>query len=339
MIIAVLTAANSSCTPRSFPPSALVSIHSTSTSGQSFPISGLESFTLPTQIHILDSSDRLLMGYKRLWTKRSSYVNPPVSGTVRSDDNGNLYIAILSSRPGLALHPVASSLAVESLKVPHDWCRIPHRVFPSLPQGEPTTTPPAFAPLSSSAASGLDRFLAPYKATRWRNFKNALATLKADLSPPVISCQWISSGNAVTSLVFGAKIKTETLVLPYRTRYRLPEAKEDLEGQHDGGNYFGNLYNLCRSTVADLLSSAVEEGAARDAFAIRADLNAQLTPEAITNQIAFFKDNRATRSPDIEIASTADFLVSNLCRLDLQGSELNFGWENSFNYRYLSRWR
>ncbi len=164
--------------------------------------------------------------------------------------------------------------------------------------------------------------------------------LKNDFSP----CdQWISSGDALAALLSGvitrarenAKVarlqgrsslesQTEKIAMAADGRERSPQ------GNMVGGRYFGNFNTLWSATVSrsDLLSLTCQS-ASRVALGIRNALNLQLSPEAIAYKISFFEDPQNTKPPGC-IVWSADIILTNWCRFDLQGPKLDFGWGKPF---------
>ena len=93
------------------------------------------------------------------------------------------------------------------------------------------------------------------------------------------------------------------------------------------GRYFGNFNLLPSATVShsDLIS-LTSESASRVALEIRNAINIQLSPEAIADKISFFEAPQNTGL----ISWSADVVMTNWCRFDLQGPKLDFGWGKPF---------
>jgi hypothetical protein len=190
--------------------------------------------------------------------------------------------------------------------------------------------------------------LATSEVTRWKFTKSALERLKNDFSPPASSKGhesdlWISSGDALAALLGGVitrarenanvarlqgrsslESQIETFAMAADGRDRAPQ------GNMSDGRYFGNFNPLFNATVSrsDLLSLTCES-ASRVALAVRNAVNLQLSPEAIAHKISFMEAPQNTKPPG-RIVWTADVIMTNWCRFDLQGPKLDFGWGKPF---------
>jgi len=190
--------------------------------------------------------------------------------------------------------------------------------------------------------------LAPSEVTRWKFTKSALERLKNDFSPSASSKGhesdlWISSGDALAALLGGVitrarenanvarlqgrsslESQIETFAMAADGRDRAPQ------GNMSDGRYFGNFNPLFNAAVSrsDLLSLTCES-ASRVALAVRNAVNLQLSPEAIAHKISFMEAPQNTKTPG-RIVWTADVIMTNWCRFDLQGPKLDFGWEKPF---------
>ena len=201
----------------------------------------------------------------------------------------------------------------------------------------------------SAPSSGPSPFLlAPSEVTRWKFTKSALDRLKNDLSPSSSSTghesdMWISSGDALAALLGGVitrarekanvarlqgrsslESQIETFAMAADGRDRAPQ------GNMSDGRYFGNFNLLFNATISrsDLLSLTCES-ASRVALAVRNALNLQLSPEAIAHKISFMEAPENAEPPG-RIDWTADVIMTNWCRFDLQGPKLDFGWGKPF---------
>lgn len=198
----------------------------------------------------------------------------------------------------------------------------------------PATGPPPF-------------LLAPSEISRWKFTKDSMRRLKKDLSPSGSSGghrsdTWISSGDALAALVCGVitRARKSANVARLEGRSSFESQTEVIAMAADGrdrspqGNmskqYFGNFNTLWAATTSrsDLLSPTCES-AARVALAIRSNLSTQLSPEAIANKISFFEAPQYNIPPG-RIAWSADIILTNWCRFDLQGPKLDFGWGKPF---------
>jgi hypothetical protein len=163
--------------------------------------------------------------------------------------------------------------------------------------------------------------------------------LKSDFSPPAELNSWISSGDALASLVSGTITRAreganvsrldgrstpesgvESIAMAADGRERAPK------GDMSGGHYLGNFNNLWSLIVsrADLLSPTLE-AAGRVALAIRSNLEIQLSAESVAKRVAFF-DDPAVSNPPGRVGWSADIILTNWSRFDLKGPKLAFGW-------------
>ncbi|UJR34450.1 hypothetical protein I4U23_021857 [Adineta vaga] len=243
---------------------------------------------------------------------------------------------------------------IDFTKIPDDWSRNPGRFFPGLivelSSPTPPPPPPPFMVLPVPTTGPSSYLLAPSDITRWKFTKSAMERLKNDFSPSDASSSkehksdlWISSGDALAALLCGvitrarenAKVarlegrsslesQTEEIAMAANGRDRAPQ------GNMSNGQYFGNFNTLWSATISrsDLLSLTCES-ASRVALGIRNSLNLQLSPEAIARKIAFFEDPQNIKPPG-RIAWSADIILTNWCRFDLQGPKLDFGWGKPF---------
>ncbi|KAF9965920.1 hypothetical protein BGZ70_003798 [Mortierella alpina] len=243
---------------------------------------------------------------------------------------------------------IARGETIDFATIPDDWSRNPGRFFPKVePAAKTLPPPPPFTVLPAPASGPPASLMQPSVITRWKFSQSSLRHLKADISPIVPtehpSGLWISSGDALASLLCGAITRArndgnvprvegrtsadspyENLVMAADGRGRAPE------GNMANGRYYGNFNPLWNATVSrsDLLSLSCE-AASRVAVAIRSALNLQLSPEAIARKISFFEDP-LNNQPSGRIVWTADIILTNWCRFDLQGPKLDFGWGKPF---------
>jgi hypothetical protein len=199
-------------------------------------------------------------------------------------------------------------------------------VPPSPPPGyavlpNPPTEPPAFA------ASAI---------TYWKFTKEDVEKLKNEFSPTNSCSQWISSGDALASLCWGAISRArkdggippgptsdpqhERLAMAADGRERAP--RRDMVGA-----YHGN-FNLLISVVVprdDVLSPTPEAGA-QVALGIREAIGEQLHPRAVAHKIAFYEAAENAQ----RIMWFADVIMTNWCKFDLAGPNMDFGWGQPF---------
>ncbi|KAI9259594.1 transferase [Phascolomyces articulosus] len=229
---------------------------------------------------------------------------------------------------------------IDFTKIPNDWSRTPYQYFERLDR-EPTAPPP-FTVLPTPATGPYAYLTAPSEVTRWKFSKDTMKRLKAELSPSG-NGEWISSGDALASIIAGAvtrardqgnverlegrstlESQTERIAMAADGRERAPR------GNMTDGHYFGNFNNLWSvdASRADLLS-ATPEAASRIALAIRKELNIQLSSEGVSNRIAFFENPKIAKPPG-RIVWSADVILTNWCRNDLEGTEFDMGWGKPF---------
>ncbi|CAF2238898.1 unnamed protein product [Rotaria magnacalcarata] len=244
---------------------------------------------------------------------------------------------------------LARAETIDFTKIPEDWSHTPGRFFSGLIQKSTVPTPPPGFMVVPAPSPGPPPFLlAPSEVTRWKLTRSALERLKNDLSPSVSSKEhepdlWISTGDALAAL-FGGVItrarenanvarlqgrsslesQIETFAMAADGRDRAPQ------GNMSDGRYFGNFNPLFNAAVSrsDLLSLTCES-ASRVALVVRNAVNVQLSPEAIAHKISFMEVSQNTKPPGC-IDWTADVIMTNWCRFDLQGPKLDFGWGKPF---------
>ncbi|KAF9559260.1 hypothetical protein EC968_006654 [Mortierella alpina] len=244
---------------------------------------------------------------------------------------------------------IARGESIDFTRIPDDWSRNPGRFFPKV---EPAAQallppPPPFTVLPAPATGPPAILMQPSVISRWTFTKSSMERLKADFSPAAAlddrSGLWISSGDALTSLVCGvitrarengnvprvegrstAESPYESIAMAADGRTRAPK------GNMANGRYYGNFNPLYSTSVSrsDLLSLSCE-AASRVALAVRAALNQQLSPEALAHRISFFEDPQNTK-PSGRIVWSADIILTNWCQSDLQGPKLDFGWGKPF---------
>ena len=235
---------------------------------------------------------------------------------------------------------------IDFSRIPNDWSRTPARFFDRLDHDERIVPPPPFTVLPTSPTGPYAYLLASSKVTRWKFTKDDMTKLKTDFSSSLSNENngaWISSGDALSSLISGAIMRARN-----QGNVERMEGRSSLESQQEriamaadgrerapkknmaGGHYFGNFNNLWSVDIsrADLLSPTAEAGG-RIALAIRNGLNVQLSSQAVSNRIVFFEDPKATQPPG-RIVWSADIILTNWCRNDLQGAEFNLGWGKPF---------
>ncbi|KAF9952170.1 hypothetical protein BGZ65_005460 [Modicella reniformis] len=219
--------------------------------------------------------------------------------------------------------------------------------FQMIESTVPKPPPPPFMVLPAPATGPPSFLLAPSEISTWKFTKNSMERLRSDFWPSASSKEhksdlWISSGDALAALLCGvitrarenanvarlqerssSESQTENIMMAADGRERAPQGNMS-------GQYFGNFNTILSATVSrsDLLSLTCES-ASRVALAIRTALKLQLSPEAIADKISFFEDPQNTKPPG-RIAWSADLILTNWCRFDLQGPKLDFGWGKPF---------
>jgi hypothetical protein len=238
---------------------------------------------------------------------------------------------------------IARGEPIDISKIPDDWSRNPSRFFSGLISESTVPPPPIPFELLETPATGVPEYLMqPSKITNWKISSNSLEQLKNDFSPSASGDGWISSGDALATLLCGAvtRARHNANVPRLVGRSTLESDTEKVAMAADGreraprgdmaGKYYGNFNNLPGVIMSrsDLLS-LTNESAARIAVAIRKGLNDQLSPESIAKRIAFFEAPE-TNTPPGRILFTADVILTNWCRFDLQSPKLGFGWGKPF---------
>ncbi|KAK7033659.1 hypothetical protein VNI00_012659 [Paramarasmius palmivorus] len=238
---------------------------------------------------------------------------------------------------------IARGEPIDYSRIPSDWTHTPARFFDGLrDRSSPPQAPPAFSLVDTRPTSPPAAYLAPSGVMNWKFSKDAVERLKRDFSPTSTSSKdWISSGDALAALFWSSITRaresaniprlegrspldahTELLVCAADGRERAPN------GSMANGQYFGNFNPLFGTYASrdDLLSPENAPGS-RVALAVRQALNAQLSPEALAEKIAFFE---AVPPESGRIVWTADVILTNWSRNDLGGPKLDFGWGQAF---------
>lgn len=220
-----------------------------------------------------------------------------------------------------------------------NWTRDPIRFFAGVDADLANPpTPPGFMIVPPADADAPSYITQPAAVTRWTISKASMERLKTDFLPST-SDSWISSGDAISTLLWGVltrarhsagigrtaigrsseESQTETLIAAADGRDRAPD------GNMMNGQYFGNFNPLYATTVArsDLLSLE-SEAASRVALAIRNALKAQLVPSKLAEKIQFL-ENAQNRKPPARVGFAADVIMTNWSRNDLQGPKMDFG--------------
>ncbi|KAG0288049.1 hypothetical protein BGZ96_008105 [Linnemannia gamsii] len=231
---------------------------------------------------------------------------------------------------------------VDFTRIPDDWERTPGRFFSELIrqfEGVSLSAPPPFVLFDTPQLGPSAYLLAPSAVTNWKFTKSSLEQLKQDLSPPSGSGRWISSGDALSSLVSGAvtRAREDRKIARLEGRSSEESAVESIamaadgrdrapRGDMAGGRYLGNFNNLWGLIVsrADLLSPTAES-AGRVALAIRTNLEIQLSSDSVAKRVAFF-DKPEIKNPPGLVGWASDVVLTNWCRFDLKGPKLRFGW-------------
>ncbi|GAM17832.1 hypothetical protein SAMD00019534_010070 [Acytostelium subglobosum LB1] len=221
--------------------------------------------------------------------------------------------------------------------IPDDWSRTPGRFFPGAKM---SSLPPApFTPLSQQAPPPAC-LMVPSVISWWRINKRSMEMLKEDFTPnTTTNGQWISSGDALATVIIGAFTRARHLgnVPRLGGRSSVDSQIEKVAMAADGrerapngamanGKYFGNFNNLWSVDIAreDLLDASSAAGS-RVALSIRKNLQLALTPQAIADRIAFFESH----TPSL-IGWSADVILTNWCRFDLRGPLMDMGWGRPF---------
>ncbi|EPB92015.1 hypothetical protein HMPREF1544_01078 [Mucor circinelloides 1006PhL] len=227
--------------------------------------------------------------------------------------------------------------------IPDDWTHTPGRFFQGLTRPSAPQAPLPFHLLDTPALGPPAYLLVPSVVTFWKFTSHDLRQLKKDLLP-LDPTAWISSGDALASLVCGVitRARQQAAVPRLEGRSHEQEPHEQVVMAADGrdrapkrdmtgGHYFGNFNPLWNATISrsDLLE-ATPASASRVALAIRTALNKELSPESIGYKISFFEDPNNNQPPG-RIAWSADMILTNWCKNDLKGPKLDFGWGKPFH--------
>jgi hypothetical protein len=247
---------------------------------------------------------------------------------------------------------VARGEQVDLQNIPQDWSHTPGRFFTEhctpleasllAPHGYKVLPyPPTDLPIFS-----------PAEAQSWKITGSGLAELKNDFTAEVCKSEtsavpiWISSGDALTALLWGVITRArESAKVPHMHgfgRSSEESGTETIGTAADGrerspnenmvrGRYFGNFNLLFFTTVprSDLLSTDVKS-ASHVALALRTSLNKQLSYKAIADRIQFMEAPENGK-PHGRIVWSADVVFTNWCHFDLQGDDMDFGWGKPFD--------
>lgn len=242
---------------------------------------------------------------------------------------------------------IARGGTVDLESIPHDWSRTPARFFSSSSSSPLLSSPPPIPegytvvePSPSTSSSSDDSFSLPETEVQtWRITASDLTRLKTDFTRVLAteeSNTWISSGDALTALLWGVNTRARQTANIHRVHCSqqpdtemIAMAADGRERSPDkcmtGGHYFGNFNVLFMTTVpsADLLSMDTVAGA-RVALAIRKSIDRQLSTDAIAERIRFME------APEYagRIRWGGDLVLTNWCRFDLC---LDFGWGRPFD--------
>ncbi|KAL9538265.1 hypothetical protein MBANPS3_011064 [Mucor bainieri] len=232
--------------------------------------------------------------------------------------------------------------------IPDDWAHTPGRFFRGLTPASAPKAPSPFFLLDKPALGPPAYLLVPSAVTFWTLTRQDMTRLKKDFSPPsdptTTETAWISSGDALASLLCGAITRAREQASVPRV-----EGRSSKEAPHEqvamaadgrdrapnndmaGGHYFGNFNPLWNATISrsDLLD-ATPASASRVALAVRTALTKELSPEAIGYKMSFLEDP-ANKQPPGRISWSADLILTNWCKNDIKGPKLDFGWGKAFH--------
>lgn len=231
---------------------------------------------------------------------------------------------------------------IDFSKMPTSWLRTPMKYFDGLhTQTGMPAPPPGYSVLPNPSIHPLS--FATSEITYWRFSKQDVEKIKDEFSPMTNNIstpdQWISSGDALASLCWGAITRARRDgSIPRSTRS--DSRNENLTMAADGrdraprgdmqGSYFGN-FNLPTtvSVLRDDLMLPTPEASARVALGIRQAIRDQLNPKAIAHKISFCEAPENTKLLG-RIISSGDVIMTNWCRFDLAGPNVDFGWGKPF---------
>ena len=235
---------------------------------------------------------------------------------------------------------LARGEAIDFAKVPTDWLHTPMKYFDRLysEAGVPPP-PPGYSVLPHSPT--VPPTFAPSEVTYWNFKKQDIERLKKEFSSldKSASDEWISSGDALASLCWGAVTRArKDSGIP---RSSVSDSENDrLAMAADGraraprgdmfGSYYGNFNLLITFLVPrdDLLLPTAEAGS-RVALAIRQAIGDQLNAKAVAHKIAFYEAVENTKLAG-RIIWYGDVVMTNWCKFDLAGPNVDFGWGKPF---------
>jgi len=231
---------------------------------------------------------------------------------------------------------LARGQAIDFSKVPTDWLHTPMNYFDGLYTQAGVAPPPPGYSVLLSPPTDLPSFAAS-EITYWKFTKQDIEKLKNEFSPSdSASDLWISSGDAIASLCWGAvararkdgDIPRSPMSDPQNDRLAMAaDGRDRAPCRNMIGAYYGN-FNLLITFLAprdDLLLPTAEAGS-RIALAIRQAIHDQLNPKSIAHKIAFYEATENTG----RIIWFGDVIMTNWCKFDLAGPNVDFGWGKPF---------
>ena len=238
---------------------------------------------------------------------------------------------------------LARGETIDFSKMPTSWLRTPMKYFDGLhTQAGVPVPPPGYSVLPNPPTDPPS--FAASEITYWNFTKQDVEKIKEEFSPIAnnfISTpdQWISSGDALASLCWGAitrarrdgSIPRSTMSDSRNERLAMAADGRDRAPRGDmQGSYFGNFNLLISASVLrDDLMLPTPEASSRVALGIRQAIRDQLNPKAVAHKISFYEAPENAKPPG-RIIWFGDVVMTNWCRFDLTGPNVDFGWGEPF---------
>jgi len=234
---------------------------------------------------------------------------------------------------------VRNETAFDQSKLPKTFEHQPEHFFDNVkPNAPPTEIPRGFVVLPSPPQGPPP---SPKAAvTIWHFTADTAEQLKRACSPSKESGEWISTGDVMSGILFGAITRArEAISYPRNSlsgRSSAESGTESLTMTADGrerspnkcmtnGAYFGNFQVINAVTVPrTTLTSTSLENLATVALAIRTNLHQQVNPESIKAKLGFFNNPDFAKPPG-RILMSADVSMSSWCKFNFTGPEFSFG--------------
>jgi hypothetical protein len=234
---------------------------------------------------------------------------------------------------------VRNETPFDQSKLPKTFEHQPEHFFDNVKSNAPPTEIPRGFVVLPSPSQGPPP-LPEAAVTIWQFPADIVEQLKRTCSPPKESGEWISTGDVMSGILFGAITRAREAMnyprSPLLGRSNVESGTESLTMTADGrerspnkcmtdGAYFGNFQVINAVTVPrTTLTSTSLENLATVALAIRTNLHQQVNPESIKAKLGFFNNPDYAKPPG-RILMSADVSMSSWCKFNLKGPQFSFG--------------